>query len=925
MKLFILIILYTFTLNSSNYYLFSIIISIYNTGRYLDESICSIINQTIGFKKIQLILINDGSSDNTESICLKYKKLYNENIIYIKIPHSGVSKARNIGLKYAEGQYINFIDSDDKWDSQAFNYVHLIFKLNNNVGLLGCRIKCFEASNNYHFLDYKFKFTKIVNLTEDYIYIHLSAASTFFRRSIIKNNKFVEGIYLGEDVRFIANILLLKPIVGFVREAIYYYRKRKDSTSAIQNSENNYKFYFSTIEDVQQFLINESIKIYGKIISFIQFYIAYEMLFRIQSKAYIYLNLHDYKKYCKTIINLVKQIEDKYFIEQKIFPSNIIFFILSLKYDKDIRYKIIVKNDSFIYSNYTITNLKYYKSIIVWKRVDIKQNKLYIEGEDNLWLPRDNYFYFCRIGKKTFYPKYSLYSGYDIITMFGIIRKGRIVSFDIELDVKDEEKMHIYLNYKNVEIDLLVSIDTLMHLSPINNSYYVGDKYIITNKNNSLILYPFNQELEKSLELSFSGELKMQNKNYLINYRQKLFEIRNNKSENDMNQIWLINDSIDQAGDNGEYFFRYLIKLKPKDIDYYFIIGKNCSDYYRLKVYGNVVDVNSTEYLKYFLRADKIISSVFESWVSNPFGKDGKYICDFYNFKLIYLTNGIIKDDLSKYLNKIKTNFDLIITSSYKEYKSLLNNNYGYMKNNIALTGLPRFDNLKKMQKEIMKKKIILFFPTWRMYIKGVRDLLTHESIKSDNFINTTYYNFYNDLINNPLLISKMSQFDYRGILCLHQNFKEQYILFKKNKLFDIRKNCNRQEILIESSLLITDYSNIFFDFAYLKKPIIYAQFDYDEYRNNHFKEGYFDYKKDGFGPICYNINCTIKAIISQIEKNCILQKIYQIKIKKFFYYFDEQNNNRIYLEILRDKNNNSTEYFILLIFIFILLIKNKT
>ena len=130
-------------------------------------------------------------------------------------------------------------------------------------------------------------------------------------------------------------------------------------------------------------------------------------------------------------------------------------------------------------------------------------------------MPRENYFYFCRIGTETFYPKYSFYSGYDIATMFGTLRKGRIVSFDIELDVKDEEKMHIYLNYKNVEVDLLVSINSLMHLSPINNSYYVSDKYIISNKNNSFILYPFNQELEKSLELSFSFELKKQNKKYL--------------------------------------------------------------------------------------------------------------------------------------------------------------------------------------------------------------------------------------------------------------------------------------------------------------------------------------------------------------------------------------------------------------------------
>ena len=84
--------------------------------------------------------------------------------------------------------------------------------------------------------------------------------------------------------------------------------------------------------------------------------------------------------------------------------------------------------------------------------------------------------------------------------MFGIIRKGRIISFEIELDITKEEKIHIYLNYKNFEINLLASLDTLMHLSPINNSYYVSDKYIIANKNNSFILYPYSKELENFLE-----------------------------------------------------------------------------------------------------------------------------------------------------------------------------------------------------------------------------------------------------------------------------------------------------------------------------------------------------------------------------------------------------------------------------------------
>ena len=96
-------------------YNFSVVIPIYNVEKYLEETIESVVNQSIGFKKnIQMILVNDGSPDNCEDICLKYKQKYPQNIIYIKQENQGVSAARNNGKKFAEGKYINFIDSDDK-------------------------------------------------------------------------------------------------------------------------------------------------------------------------------------------------------------------------------------------------------------------------------------------------------------------------------------------------------------------------------------------------------------------------------------------------------------------------------------------------------------------------------------------------------------------------------------------------------------------------------------------------------------------------------------------------------------------------------------------------------------------------------------------------------------------------------------------
>ena len=201
-KLLVLLSL-CFKFTFSEKFLFSVIISIYNTGRYLDESIGSLLNQTLPFDKIQIILVNDGSIDETEDICLKYQNKFPNNIKYIKINNNGVSIGRNIGMQYAEGKFINFMDSDDKWDKKAFKLAFLFFKHYKKINIIGCRMIFFEALNSYHPLDYKFYKTRVVNLTKEYNCIQLSSSSAFFRYSSIKYKKFKEGIFNGEDARFI--------------------------------------------------------------------------------------------------------------------------------------------------------------------------------------------------------------------------------------------------------------------------------------------------------------------------------------------------------------------------------------------------------------------------------------------------------------------------------------------------------------------------------------------------------------------------------------------------------------------------------------------------------------------------------------------------------------------------------------------------
>ena len=117
----------------------------------------------------------------------------------------------------------------------------------------------------------------------------------------------------------------------------------------MQNTESNMEFYILTIQSIQKYLIEKSIKLYDIILPFIQFYEVYDIPFRIQSKAYKFLDSNTYNEYCKSIIDILNLIEDKYLLEQNIFTPKIIMYVLSIKYKTDLRENIILQNNSLIY------------------------------------------------------------------------------------------------------------------------------------------------------------------------------------------------------------------------------------------------------------------------------------------------------------------------------------------------------------------------------------------------------------------------------------------------------------------------------------------------------------------------------------------------------------------------------------------------
>jgi CDP-glycerol glycerophosphotransferase (TagB/SpsB family) len=128
--------------------------------------------------------------------------------------------------------------------------------------------------------------------------------------------------------------------------------------------------------------------------------------------------------------------------------------------------------------------------------------------------------------------------------------------------------------------------------------------------------------------------------------------------------------------------------------------------------------------------------------------------------------------------------------------------------------------------------------------------------------------------------------------------------LFKKssdNIVLASFKDFDVQSLLKESAVLITDFSSVFFDFAYMKKPIIYFQFDKETFYGRHYRKGYFDYRDIGFGDVCGTVDEVTESLLRLFDSDFAMSEHYLQRTENFFPLCDRNNCNRIYELIVRE------------------------
>ena len=346
------------------------------------------------------------------------------------------------------------------------------------------------------------------------------------------------------------------------------------------------------------------------------------------------------------------------------------------------------------------------------------------------------------------------------------------------------------------------------------------------------------------------------------------------------NHIWFFMDRPEVADDNGMHLFRYAVD-KDKDIDKYFIIRKDSPHYEKMKEIGKVIPFKSIKHRYLGLFVENIVTSHPDNEIIYPFWGSYPHLAGLLKSNNDFLQHGIIKDDISSWLNKFNMNLSMFLTSTKPEYESIFENPYNYDENVVQLLGLPRYDTLKNNE----EKKQIIIMPSWR------RDL-TRKS--KDYILKSEFFKRFNSLINNERLIKACRENDYEIIFRPHPKVYDFIELFDDNDYVNIDYDrIPYQTLFNNGSLLITDYSSAAFDFSYLHKAILYYQYATDYHFD--LEDSYFDYESMGLGEVVRNEDELVDLIIEYIENDCKIKEKYSKRIDEFFMYTDKNNCKRVY------------------------------
>ncbi len=335
--------------------------------------------------------------------------------------------------------------------------------------------------------------------------------------------------------------------------------------------------------------------------------------------------------------------------------------------------------------------------------------------------------------------------------------------------------------------------------------------------------------------------------------------------------LWLIAERKTEARDNGFHLFRYMNE-NHSEINTAFLIDRESPDFEKVSRIGRIIQPNTFSHMLAFACAEVRISTHYMGCAPDTYG-----FAVMRRYKLVFgrevfLQHGITSNNLREmhYPNARLSMFVCSVPSEYEDIK----NTYGHPDGVVQKIGLCRYDRL--LTPHIVKRQILVM-PTWRYFLRN---------LSAEKFVQSEYYSQFSQLINDKELIAALEKYDYTLVLYLHYELQKFSDLFKTSspRVRILKRNeADVQDLLISSAMMITDYSSVFFDFAYMSKPLAYLWFDEKTFYDTQYGRGYFNCRKDGFGPVFGSAAQTAGYIVQRLENGMRTEEEYMRRAENFF------------------------------------------
>jgi Glycosyltransferases, probably involved in cell wall biogenesis len=775
----------------------TIIIPLYNSACSLLPLIASLYPLETA---CEIVLINDGSTDNTAELCRKLAEEHDE-IRFISKPHTGVSDTRNAGIKAAKGKYILFLDADDQIEKGSVRALEVFFDhCDENVDLVTYpletryRGKVMEPHFRYQTLNH----SDVYDLNV-YPYIGQTTMNIAVRNKFAENVLFDVSMTFSEDQKYCCDVVRNSLKIGFCNDAKYIYNRSENSSSGMLNGA-------CYVFEQAMKMFEDLFRGYEIVPAAFQGLYINDLAWKLRA-GILYPYHYDDKSFefamCRVKALLLK-VDSGIILKHPQIDHFHKFYWLSLKPEAGVTSFFTERNYGLKLADEIIFQSDRMEIVVIRLRLD---NGMFVFRG----FIKSPVFHFCeqpellavvngeQIRQELFLSAHSYYLCHT--------QTNRFYGFCMEVPA---DKLHKFSFAVKVRGILYSCSYYFMPKSPFSHELRRYDSVI----GNRCIHFDIDSGEFVFLPDEDPAAIWFRNGRILPRHcselRKKAVLLKKEK------KIHLYYDCRGVEKDNG--YYKFLEDRGRKDgITRKYICSldnKKLREIFSKEQLTDVIRFDSKQHKVYFLAAERIHTAYIEDINLFPFPADElDMYSDFFGFEVVYLQHGILHGSLPwKYTPEVIPADKVCISTDYEQ--KLFTEKYHFRKQDVLIEPMRR---LCILDKKAVPERKILFAPSWRQYLIGP-DIEGIWQPLDKVFRNSDYFKNISAFLNSPQLEKFLEERDYVIEFKLHPIFSVYKALFhiynNHVKMIDQVDKIEKYEIFI------TDFSSYAFDFFYLDRKV---------------------------------------------------------------------------------------------------------